>query len=132
MCTEKAMSPEQRLAYHQGHSLPVMQEIRAWGAQQIDNQGVEPNSGLGKAIGYFERHFERLTLFCKTEGAKLDNNVMEAALKIIVRNRKNAYFYKTPAGAAVAVWESTAICAEKRRAKQLLVGRSTNSHRVRF
>jgi hypothetical protein len=102
VCAEKVMDSEHRLAYHAEHSLPVMQEIRAWGAQQIDEQGVEPNSGLGKAIGYFERHFDRLTLFCKTEGAKIDNNVMEAALKLIVRNRKNAYFYKTPAGAGIS------------------------------
>jgi len=27
---------------------------------------------------------------------------MEAVLKLIVRNRKNAYFYKTPAGAAIS------------------------------
>jgi hypothetical protein len=27
---------------------------------------------------------------------------MEQALKLIVRNRKNAYFYKTPAGAAIS------------------------------
>jgi transposase len=27
---------------------------------------------------------------------------MEQALKLIVRHRKNAYFYKTPAGAAIS------------------------------
>ncbi len=99
---EKAMTQAQRLAYHQEHSLPVMLKIRAWGAQHFADQTVEQNSGLGKAIAYFERHFDRLTLFCKIEGAKIDNNKMEAALKLIVRNRKNAYFYKTPAGAAIS------------------------------
>lgn len=43
-----------------------------------------------------------MILFCKIEGAKIDNNLMEQALKLIVRNRKNAYFYKTPAGAAIS------------------------------
>ena len=98
----EAMSQPQRLSYHQEHSLPVMLEIRAWGAQHFADQSVEANSGLGKAIAYFERQFDRLTLFCKIEGAKIDNNIMEAALKLIVRNRKNAYFYKTPAGAAIS------------------------------
>ncbi len=32
----------------------------------------------------------------------LDNNLMEAQLKLIVRGRKNAYFYKTLAGAAIS------------------------------
>jgi len=50
----------------------------------------------------FAGRFERLTLFCHIENAKIDNNYMEAMLKLIVRNRKNAYFYKTLAGAAIS------------------------------
>lgn len=101
-CVNKKTNPAQRLAYHQQHSLPVMNEIRTWGEQQFSNETVEENSTLGKAIAYFNRHFERLTLFCTIEGAKIDNNYMETILKLIVRNRKNAYFYKTPAGAAIS------------------------------
>ena len=55
---------------------------------------MEQNSGLGKAIAYFECPFDRLTLFCKIEGAKIDNNEMEAALMLTGRNRNYAYFYK--------------------------------------
>ncbi len=99
---DQAMSPAERLKYHQEHSLPVMNEIRAWGTKHFTDETVEENSSLGKAIAYFNRHFERLILFCKIEGAKIDNNLMEQALKLIVRNRKNAYFYKTPAGAAIS------------------------------
>jgi transposase len=97
-----AMSPAERLKYHQEHSLPIMNEIRTWGTKHFTDETVEENSSLGKAIAYFNRHFERLILFCKIEGAKIDNNLMEQALKLIVRNRKNAYFYKTPAGAAIS------------------------------
>ncbi|MFK5987007.1 MAG: transposase [Pseudomonadota bacterium] len=96
------MSDAQRLAYHQQHSLPVMEKIRSWAEQHFSDETVEKNSTLGKAISYFNRHFERLTLFCTIEGAKIDTNYMEAILKLIVRNRKNAYFYKTPAGAAIS------------------------------
>lgn len=101
-CINQKMTTAERLAYHQQHSLPLMNEIRSWGKQQFSDETVEENSGLGKAMAYFDRHFERLTLFCKIEGAKIDNNYMEAVLKLIVRNRKNAYFYKTPAGAAIS------------------------------
>lgn len=101
-CTDKKMSSAQRLAFHQQYSLPVMEKIRSWAEQQFADETVEENSTLGKAISYFNRHFERLTLFCTIEGAKIDNNYMEAILKLIVRNRKNAYFYKTPAGAAIS------------------------------
>ncbi len=36
------------------------------------------------------------------EGAQLDNNRMETTLKLILRGRKNALFFKTLAGAAIA------------------------------
>lgn len=100
--TKEAMTDAARLAYHRQYSLPVMESIRDWGMGHFERETVEENSGLGKAIAYFIHHFDRLTLFCSIEGAKIDNNYMEGMLKLIVRNRKNAYFYKTPAGAAIS------------------------------
>ena len=35
-------------------------------------------------------------------GVLKDNNPIERALKLIIRGRKNALFFKTPAGAAIA------------------------------
>lgn len=101
-CQAQTLSPAQRLAYHRTHSLPVMEQIRDWGQQQLESATVEANSGLGQAIGYFARHFHGLTAFCRREGAPIDNNRMEQALKLIIRGRKNALFFKTPAGAAIA------------------------------
>ena len=40
--------------------------------------------------------------FCFTPGAKLDNNKMEAMLKLIVLGRKNHLFFKSSVGAAVS------------------------------
>jgi hypothetical protein len=101
-CQAQGLSAAQRLDYHRTHSLPVMEQIRAWGQAQLDSGAVEVNSGLGKAIAYFERHFEPLTAVCRLEGAKLDNNRLEAMLKLVIRGRKNALFFKTLAGAAIA------------------------------
>ena len=101
-CQEKKLTPAQRLAYHQAHSLPVMQQLRDWGQQQLDSGAVEANSGLGKAIGYYLRHYAGLTAFCRIASAQIDNNWMEQALKLVIRNRKNALFFKTLAGAAIA------------------------------
>ena len=98
---ENAYSPTQRLAYHQENSLPVMNRIREWGNKKTASGETEENSGLGKAIRYFDKHFDGLIGFCLHEGAKLDNNKMEAQLKLIIRGRKNSMFYKTLAGAAV-------------------------------
>jgi transposase len=90
-----------RLAYHQQHSLPVMAEIKLWGETHLSNGSVEENSGLGKARRYFIKHYDGLSSFCTHEGVKLDNNQIEAMLKIIVRDRKNAMFHKTLLGATI-------------------------------
>ena len=96
---ELAMSPEQRLAHHQTHSQLVMDKLHAWMREQMDNKRVEPNSGLGQAIGYMLRHWEPLTLFLRQAGAPLDNNVCERALKMAILHRKNSLSYKTLNGA---------------------------------
>ena len=98
---EEAMSPKKRLAYHRKHSQPVMVEIKDWGRTKLKDETVEENSGLGKAIRYFIKHYDGLTCFCRVEGAMLDNNLMEAQLKLIVRNRKNAGPFRTGCGAWV-------------------------------
>ncbi|HET8706744.1 MAG TPA: IS66 family transposase, partial [Pseudomonadales bacterium] len=99
---EDKLTPEQRRDYHQQHTLPIMSALRDWGQNKIKHNEVEPNSGLGQAIAYYHRHYDGLTRFCHTPGIPLDNNQMEAMLKLAIRNRKNAYFFKTQNGADVA------------------------------
>ena len=96
---EQALSPEERLIFHQLNSLPLMNELHAWATKQLDSHGVEPNSGLGKAITYMIRHWDKLTLFLRQAGAPLDNNICERALKKAILHRKNSSFYKTLNGA---------------------------------
>lgn len=101
LAKDKKLNSEQRQAYHDEFSLPIMAEIRAWGCQHLLDGSVEENSGLGKAIRYFDKHYEGLTCFCTVPGAQLDNNLMEAELKLVVRDRKNAMFHKTLSGASI-------------------------------
>ena len=96
-----AMTPEERLAYHQTHSEPILTELRQWMQTQLADHQVEPNSGLGQAMNYFLRHYEGLTRFLTVAGAPLDNNFVERILRRAVLHRKNALFYKTEHGAAV-------------------------------
>ncbi len=95
------LSPVARLHYHQTHSGPLMESLAVWFEEQIRERKAEPNSGLGKAIQYFQRHWKALTLFLRQPGAPLDNNVCERALKRAVLHRKNALFYRTLHGAEV-------------------------------
>jgi transposase len=98
---EKGMTPEERLAFHQANSGPVMDDLHAWLNRQFDEKRIEPNSGLGDAISYSLDHWEKLTQFLRTPGAPLDNNIAESALRKAVIHRNNSLFYKTEHGAEV-------------------------------
>jgi transposase len=98
---ERQLSPQDRLAFHQEHSGPLMGQLQQWLQEQIAGRRVEPNSGLGEAITYMLKHWPKLTLFLHRPGAPLDNNVCERALKKAILHRKNSLFYKSENGARV-------------------------------
>lgn len=95
------LSAQARLTFHQTQSGPVLEELRDWLKRQFDERLVERNSGLGGAINYLRKHWEKLTLFLRVAGAPLDNNICERALKKAILHRKNSLFYKTQNGADV-------------------------------
>ena len=97
----KEMSPEERLAYHEARSGPLMEDLRKWMNAQFGEKRVEPNSGLGKAFSYMLAHWDPLTLFLRVPGTPLDNNAVERVLKMAIRHRKNSLFFRTLHGAYV-------------------------------
>jgi transposase len=96
------MSEGERLAYHQKHSGPVMVGLKQWMDKQMAEKKVEPNSSLGKAIEYFQTHYEGLSAYLRYAGAPLDNNACEQVLRPVAIMRKNSYGYKTNRGARTA------------------------------
>jgi hypothetical protein len=99
---EQLLSAQERLAYHQVYSGPILQRLKKWLEQQCDERLVEPNSSLGKAIAYLLNHWETLTRFLSVPGAPLENNLVERALKLFIRQRKNSLFYATEHSAYIA------------------------------
>jgi transposase len=95
------LNANDRLAYHQEHSLPLLERMKAWLLLQKEQHFIEPNSPLGKAVNYLQKHWDGLTGFCKYPGAPIDNNEIERALKAAITMRKNSYFFKTAHGADV-------------------------------
>ena len=98
---ERKLSPTERLVFHQEESGPRMKRLKQWFQELFDQHKVEPNSGLGEAIGYMQDHWKKLTLFLREPGAPLDNNICERVLKKAILHRKNSMFYKTKNGARV-------------------------------
>lgn len=99
---DQQMSPAARLAYHQAMSHPLLEGLKSWLETQRTERLVEPNSSLGKAIAYLQTHWETLTRFLTVEGAPLENNLAERALKLFIRQRKNSLFYATEHSAYIA------------------------------
>ncbi|HUF63207.1 MAG TPA: IS66 family transposase [Verrucomicrobiales bacterium] len=97
----KGYDAQERLAFHQRRSKPVMDKLKRWLEESFEQKLVEPNSGFGQAFNYLLGHWEKLTLFLREPGAPLDNNICERALKMAIRHRKNSLSYKTPRGAEV-------------------------------
>lgn len=98
---QQGMSKDERLAFHQQNSKPIMDTFFDWLNAQLDEKKVEPNSRLGGAIAYMLKHWKELTLFLRVPGAPLDNNICERALKTPIRHRNNSLFFKTERGALV-------------------------------
>jgi len=98
---EQNLDPAQRLALHQADSAAPMKVLDEWMQRQFTERIIEPNSALGAAILYMQKRWSELTLFLRVEGAPLDNNTSERALKKAILHRKNALFYRTLAGAHV-------------------------------
>jgi transposase len=95
-------SAQERLVYHQVYSGPLMEGLKRWLLLQVDDRLVEPNSSLGKAIAYLLGHWDTLTRFLSVPGAPLENNLVERALKLFIRQRKNSLFFATEHSAYIA------------------------------
>jgi len=81
---------EQRFERRQRDAKPVMEKLHAW-VQQMRAE-VEPKSILGKALGYIERQWRRLTQFLRDPKMELTNNEVERDLRRWVLDRKTWYF----------------------------------------
>jgi hypothetical protein len=99
---EQPWSAEERLAYPQTYSGPLLDGLKEGLEQQGTERTVEPNSSLGQAIAYLLKHWVPLTRFLTVPGAPRDNNGAERARKLCIRQRKNSRCYATEQSASIA------------------------------
>lgn len=89
---------EQRRARRQEHSQPVIDDIRAFLAEQ--RTLAPPKTPLGRALGYLHRQWDRLTLFVDDGNIELTNNRREREIRRLVLGRKNWLFTWQDVGGA--------------------------------
>jgi hypothetical protein len=98
---QQGMTPDERLRFHQENSGPLMDGLKEWMEAQLRDKTIEPNSGIGKAVDYMLKRWDKFTRFLTVPGVPLDNNIVERALKMVIRHRKNSLYYRTQRGAWV-------------------------------
>ena len=92
-CKDHHFDDDARLAYHQQHSQPLMDQMKQWVEEVLDAN--ETNGTLVKECRYLINHWRELTLFLRIPGVPLDNNRLEAMLKFMICYRKNSLVFKT-------------------------------------
>src|SRR5499425_1358762 len=96
----KNFSAEERLAFRQKNSAPVLAKLRArlleWKEQLL------PKHPMAEALNYILSQWAELTVFCSDGAVPLDNNVSEREMKRVILNRKNSLFVGNPRGGRTA------------------------------
>lgn len=101
-CRELGLDPRARRDLHQQHSRHLVREICEHGADLVEQRKMEPSSDIGAAYAYVIENERRLTTFARYENAPLENNRCERELRICVRLRETARFFRNSVGASVA------------------------------
>lgn len=94
---EKELSAEQLYEERQARAVPVLEEFKKWLDSRVEK--VPPKSLLGKAINYTLGQWGRLQNYTKSGFVRIDNNLVENAIRPFVVGRKNWLFSYTPEGA---------------------------------
>ena len=97
----KTSSSENRLLARQEKSVPIIDKLIEMNKRHLQEK-LLPRSKLSGAIGYFLSLIPYLKNYIAYPNARLDNNVAERALKLVVIGRKNWMFVGSEGGGEAA------------------------------
>ncbi len=92
------LPPEEFLKVRRKQSIPVWKDLKKW-LMKVKVQTFGSDSELEKAINYSLNQYKHLVRYLKFPDIKLDNNIVENAIRPFVIGRKNWLFNNTPTGA---------------------------------
>jgi transposase len=90
-------SAEARHRLRQEQATPQLNAIREWLDKTLHH--TLPKGLLGKALGYLDKNWEKLTVYTQDGRLSIDNNPAENAIRPFVVGRKNWLFSATVPGA---------------------------------
>lgn len=100
---EKALkdhSPEQRYRDRERQARPIVQQLRDWLDKSLPE--VPPGTLTGKALHYLHNQWHKLVRYLEDGRLRIDNNLIENAIRPFVLGRKNWLFANTPKGATTS------------------------------
>jgi transposase len=90
LARQSGYSHEQRCELRQTEALPVLSEMKAW--LETERQQVLPKSGVGQAMAYMLKFWQRLNVYTADGRLEIDNNLVENAIRPVALGRKNYLF----------------------------------------
>ncbi|MCG7887016.1 MAG: IS66 family transposase [Candidatus Thiodiazotropha taylori] len=93
----KEEAPEIKQRIRQEKALPQLDKIRQWLDKALHR--TLPKGQLGKALGYLDKNWSKLTVYVEDGRLNIDNNPAENAIRPFVIGRKNWLFSASVKGA---------------------------------
>lgn len=91
------LDADKRLHARQTKSRPVVEELRSWLDTSLHQ--VSPKTLVGKALGYLDSQWPKLTVFLDDGEVPIHNNLAENKIRPFVIGRKNWLFSASTEGA---------------------------------
>jgi len=97
---DQKLSPEQRHELRLDESLPILNALGTWMAEQV--RTTLPKSPFGKALIYSVSRWDNLMVYLKDGHLEIDNNLVENSIRPNALGRRNHLFAGSHAGAQKA------------------------------
>jgi transposase len=96
-------------------SLPVINALGKWLADELKAGGILPRSAMGKAIMYTLDRWDKLSAYLYDGSLEIDNNLVENAIRPLALGRKNYLFAGSHDAAkrAAAIYSFFAMCRKE-------------------
>ena len=89
-CKEQELNAEQIKEIRQQQSLPILTALGEW--MKLQYAEVLHKSGIGEALAYSIKRWDRLIIYTQDGNLKIDNNPVENSIRPVALGRKNYLF----------------------------------------
>ena len=94
---DQSLSVEELYSLRQQQALPILESLKAWMMDAYSK--VIPQSTIGKALSYSLQRWDKLCLYTQDGRLRIDNNLVENAIRPVAIGRKNYLFAGSHNGA---------------------------------